>query len=70
MADARAGIGPQHRWTLRAEAVAARLTHAQPGGAAAGGATLRAVVERMREFLGAEHQETVKWQGVLDEMEK
>ena len=35
-------------------------------GAAAGAAELRAVVERMDEFLGAAHQDTVKWQRVLE----
>ena len=54
--------------TLLAEATAARLKHAQPGGAAAGQAELRAVVERMGEFLGASHQDTVKWRAVLDAM--
>ena len=29
---------------------------------------LRAVVERMGEFLGAAHQYTIKWQRVLEEM--
>ena len=29
---------------------------------------LRAVVERMGEFLGAAHQHTIKWQRVLEEM--
>ena len=70
VADARAGLGPQHMVTLIAEAVAARLKHAQPDGAAAGAAELRGVVEKMGEFLGAAHQDTVKWQGVLDEMEQ
>lgn len=70
VADARAGLGPQHQWTLVAEAIAARLQHAQPGGAAAGAAALRGVVEKMGEFLGAAHMDTVKYQGVLDEMEK
>ena len=68
VADARTKRGPQHRLTLEAEAVAARLKHAQPDGAAAGAAELRAVVERMTEFLGAAHQYTVKWQRVLDRM--
>jgi len=31
-------------------------------------AELRDVVERMREFLGAAHQDTVKWQRVLEGM--
>ena len=60
--------GPQHPDTLEAEAVAARLLHAKPDGAAAGAAELRAVVERMTEFLGAAHQDTVKWQRVLEGM--
>ena len=68
VADAREGLGPQHQDTLLAEATAARLKHAQPGGAAAGQAELRAVVERMGEFLGAAHQDTVKWRAVLDAM--
>jgi len=70
VADARAGLGPQHRHTLIAEAVAARLRHAQPDGAAAGAAELRVVVDKMGEFLGAAHQDTVKWQEVLGEMER
>ena len=43
MADARKGWGPQHPATLEAEAVAARLKHAKPDGAAAGAAELRTV---------------------------
>eukprot|EP00964_Phaeocystis_antarctica_P055877 scaffold32909_cov63-Phaeocystis_antarctica.AAC.1 len=58
--------GPQHRSTLEAEAIAARLRHAQPDGAAAGAAELRAVVGKMSEFLGAAHQYTVEWQRVLE----
>ena len=68
VADMREAGGSQHPATLEAEAVAARLRHAQPDGAAAGAAELRAVVERMTEFLGAAHQYTVKWQGVLEGM--
>ena len=68
VADLRKAAGPQHPDTLEAEAIAARLRHAQPDGAAAGAAELRAVVERMGEFLGAAHQLTVKWQRVLEEM--
>ena len=64
----RRGAGPQRPDTLEAEAVAARLRHAQPDGAAAGAAELRAVVERMVEFLGAAHQYTVRWRGVLEGM--
>ena len=68
VADLRKAAGPQHPDTLEAEAIAARLRHAQPDGAAAGAAELRAVVERMGEFLGAAHQHTVKWQRVLEGM--
>ena len=68
VANMRRLLGPQHQFTLLAEATAARLKHAQPGGAAAGQAELRAVVERMGEFLGAAHQDTVKWRAVLDAM--
>ena len=68
VADVRKAWGPQHPLTLEAEAVAARLRHAQPDGAAEGAAELRAVVERMGEFLGAAHQYTVKWQRVLEGM--
>ena len=68
VADMRRLCGPQHPATLEAEAVAAGLRHAQPDGAAVGAAELRAVVERMTEFLGAAHQDTRKWQRVLEEM--
>ena len=36
--------------------------------AAAGAAALRGVVEKMGEFLGAAHQDTVKWRAVLSAM--
>ena len=39
-------------------------------GAAAGASELRGVVEKMGEFLGAAHQETVKWRDVLDETQR
>ena len=68
VAEARENWGPQDLGTLEAEAVAARLKHAQPDGAAAGAAELRAVVERMGEFLGAAHQVTAKWQRALEGM--
>ena len=68
VADWRELAGPQYFLTLEAEAVAARLKHAQPDGAAAGAAELRDVVERMLEFLGAAHQYTAKWQRVLEGM--
>ena len=66
--DARKAWGAQDLDTLEAEAIAARLRHAQPDGKAAGAAELRAVVERTGEFLGAAHQVTIKWQRVLEEM--
>ena len=68
VAEARKSWGPQDPLTFEAEAVAARLRHAQPDGAAAGAAELRAVVERMTEFLGAAHNYTVRWQRVLEGM--
>jgi len=56
----RAGLGPQHQMTLLVEATtAARLKHAQSDGAAAGQVELRAVVERMGEFLGTAHLDTL-----------
>ena len=68
VADWRKKGRAQQQVTLEAEAVAARLRHAQPDGAAAGAAELCAVVERMGEFLGAAHQDTAKWQRVLEGM--
>ena len=68
VADLRESMGPQRPSTLEAEAVAARLRHAQPEGAAAGAAELRDVGGRMTEFLGAAHQVTAKWQRVLEGM--
>jgi len=68
VADACRAWGPQDPNTLEAEAVAARLRHAKPDGAAAGAAELRAVVDRMTEFLGAAHPYTVKWQRVIEAM--
>lgn len=70
VAETRATLGPQHVQTLDVEAIAARLKHAQPDDAVAGAAELRTVVEKMGEFLGAAHFQTVKWKGVLDEMEQ
>ena len=68
VADMRKAWGPQNPYTLEAEAVAARLRHAQPDGKGPGAAELRAVVQRMGEFLGAAHHFTIKWQRVLDKM--
>ena len=46
-------------------AKAARLQHAQPGGAAAGKELLAATVARMGEVLGEDHQHTSKYRKVL-----
>ena len=54
--ESRMGHRTRSPSCLEAEAVAARLRHAQPDGAAAAAAELRAVVGRMGEFLGAAHQ--------------
>ena len=64
VADLRKGAGPQHPLTLEAEAVTARLRHAQGGGAAAA-AELRATVQRMGKYMGAADPDTVKWCRVL-----
>ena len=64
----RTYVGAQHEATLQVEAIAARLRHAQSGGAAAAAAELRAVVARMHEFLGATHYLTLKYQAALDAM--
>ena len=50
-------------------AKAARLQHAQPGGAVAGKELLAATVARMAEVLGESHQQTSKYRQVLMEME-
>ena len=64
VADLRKGAGPQHPLTLEAEAVTARLRHAQGGGAAAA-AELRATVQKMGKYMGAADPDTVKWCRVL-----
>ena len=61
--------GSNHMWTLVTTAKAARLQHAQPGGAAAGKELLAATVAHMAEVLGDNHQKTVKYRQVLEEME-
>ena len=63
VADLRKGAGPQHPLTLEAEAVTARLRHAQGGAGAA--AELRATVQRMGKYMGAADPDTVKWCRVL-----
>ena len=63
VADLRKGAGPQHPLTLEAEAVTARLRHAQGGAGAV--AELRATVQRMGKYMGAADPDTVKWCRVL-----
>ena len=62
-------FGINHMRTLVITAVAARLQHAQPGGAAAGKELLAATVARMAEVLGDNHQDTRKYRQALQEME-
>ena len=62
-------MGNDHATTLKITAIAARLQHAQPGGAAAGKELLAATVARMAEVLGDNHQDTHKYRQVLEEME-
>ena len=50
-------------------AKAARLQHAQPGGAAAGKELLESTVARMAEVVGDNHQDTRKYRQALQEME-
>jgi hypothetical protein len=61
-------FGSNHMVTLVTTAKAARLQHAQPGGAAAGKELLAATVARMAEVLGESHQQTSKYRAVLTEM--
>ena len=68
-AVAREVVGIDHAITLKIAAIAARLQHAQPGGAAAGKELLAATVAHMAEVLGDNHQKTVKYRQVLEEME-
>ena len=58
-----------HVITLKITAIAARLQHAQPGGAVVGKELLAATVARMAEVLGDKHQDTRKYREVLTEME-
>ena len=60
-------FGIRHERTLKITAIAARLQHAQPGGAAAGKELLAATVARMAEVLGDNHPQTCKYQQVLTE---
>ena len=62
-------FGSSHWRTLVITAKAARLQHAQPGGAAAGKELLVATVARMAEVHGESHQQTSKYRAVLTEME-
>ena len=69
VAVARETLGDDHLITLVLTAKAARLQHAQPGGAAAGKELLAATVARMAEVLGEGHQQTSKYREALREME-
>ena len=62
-------FGINHARTLKITTIAARLQHAQPGGAAAGKELLAATVARMAEVLGENHHQTSKYRKVLEEME-
>ena len=65
MVDLQEILGNDHATTLKITAIAARLQHAQPGGAAAGKELLAASVARMAEMLGDNHQQTCKYREVL-----
>ena len=65
VAVARETLGDDHLITLVLTAKAARLQHAQPGGAAAGKELLAATVARMVEVLGEGHQQTNKYREAL-----
>ena len=62
-------LGNVHAITLVITAKAARLQHAQPGGAVAGKELLAATVARMVKVLGESHVQTGKYRKVLTEME-
>ena len=62
-------FGSNHMESLVITANAARLHHAQPGGAAAGKELLAATVARMVEVLGESYQGTRKYRQALQEME-
>ena len=57
LADAMRELGPNHQHTLHASAVHALIGCAQRGTDAAGDAAVSDVLDRMREFLGEEHQQ-------------
>ena len=61
-------LGDHHVTTLKISAIAARLQHAQPGGAAAGMELLAATVAHMAEVLGESHPQACKYRKVLEEM--
>ena len=69
MGVAQEVLGNNNMDTLQITAKAARLQHAQPGGAAAGKELLAATVARMAEVRGDNHQVTRKYRKVLTEME-
>ena len=65
VAVAQEFIGSNHICTLQITAKAARLQHAQPGGATAGKELLAATVAQMTEALGENHKQTGKYREVL-----
>ena len=69
VAVARETLGERNLLALATTAKAARLQHAQPGGAAAGKELLAATVAQMAEVLGPSHAKTNKYRQALQEME-
>ena len=68
VATAAMVLGERHLIAMVTAAKAARLRHALPDGAAESKEALRAVVERMEEVMGAEHQQTCKYNAALEAM--
>ena len=69
VAVAQEVFGIHHMRILKITAIAARLQHAQPGGAVAGKELLAATVARMVKVLGESHVQTGKYRKALTEME-
>ena len=61
-------LGPRHLISLALRGKAARIRHAQPGGAAAGLEELARVVTELGETVGAEHYLTRKHADALAAM--
>jgi len=68
VATAAEVLGERHPLAIGTAAKAARLRHAQDGGAVEGKAMLSAAVAQMAEVLGAEHPQTLKYAAVLGAM--